>query len=292
MVQTFIESVEITDWIFPCNPKDYDIDRAYRDLDYVEWGCHNLKLDVGDYVYIYVTRPVAAIRYKCIVTHSYRGYTTIDDSEYGGNPAGVKENVVELKFLVEYLGVGITLDTIREHGVNKHFSIQSPFRMPEDLKQYIDVLEAESFSDDEDSDFSTEETAFKNLKGFEREAVVKARVNQSAFRTALLNKYGKCVLCSINKQQFLIASHIKPWVVSDEDEKTNTENGLLLCPNHDKLFDTGFISFSNTGKILISKELDEETLLSMNIHPSMSIDMSEKQKAFMEYHRKHIFVDS
>ena len=53
--------------------------------------------------------------------------------------------------------------------------------------------------------------------------------------------------------ELLVASHIKPWSISDANEKLDIHNGLLMCPNHDKLFDRGYISFDDTGRILISE---------------------------------------
>ena len=57
--------------------------------------------------------------------------------------------------------------------------------------------------------------------------------------------------------ELLVASHIKPWSISDANEKLDIHNGLLMCPNHDKLFDRGYISFDDTGRILISEKLDD-----------------------------------
>ena len=57
----------------------------------------------------------------------------------------------------------------------------------------------------------------------------------------MLKKYhSKCCLCGVDDDALLVASHIKPWAKSDEHEKLDLDNGLLLCPNHDKLFDLAF----------------------------------------------------
>ena len=106
----------------------------------------------------------------------------------------------------------------------------------------------------------------------------------------MLEKHGgKCCLCGVNNEDFLIASHIKPWSVSDENEKLNEFNGLLLCPNHDKLFDKGFISFDNNGNILISNKLDKTNRMFLNIGEQMKIDVNADNIEFIEYHRKNIF---
>lgn len=84
-------------------------------------------------------------------------------------------------------------------------------------------------------------------------------------------------------------THIKPWEKSEAKEKLDVNNGLLLCPNHDKLFDGGWISFDNDGKILISGEMKTNDKIFMNIREDMKIVLTKKNKSYMKYHREHIF---
>lgn len=65
------------------------------------------------------------------------------------------------------------------------------------------------------------------IEGKEKEAVIKVRVNQSIFRSNLINKYGSCCVCKLNNKGLLIASHIKPWSVSESKEKLDIDNGFL-----------------------------------------------------------------
>ncbi len=135
----------------------------------------------------------------------------------------------------------------------------------------------------------TEEITKLHLQGATREAVVKERIGQGYFRERLLYKYKKCCLCSVEHREILRASHIKPWSKSIPDEQCDVENGLLLCTNHDSLFDKGFISFDDNGNILISERLSENEKYDMNINTSMRIDLSEENKKYMDYHRTVIF---
>lgn len=89
----------------------------------------------------------------------------------------------------------------------------------------------------------------------------------------------------------IIASHIKPWAKSDKYEKLNLANGLLLCPNHDKLFDNGYITFDNNGELIISQQISKTIQTFMNIHKNMTIEINEENAEFMRYHRKYIFKD-
>lgn len=127
------------------------------------------------------------------------------------------------------------------------------------------------------------------LTGEEKKALVNIRVNQDVYRRELLNKYHSCVLCKVNDEHLLVASHIKPWADSTPEERLDINNGFLLCPNHDKLFDRGYISFDNKGKILISEKLDKLNQAFMNIHEDMQIKIEDEQKEYLGYHRAFIF---
>ncbi len=130
----------------------------------------------------------------------------------------------------------------------------------------------------------------KTLIGEEKNAIVKVRVNQDIFRSRLISKYhGKCCLCGVDNESLLNASHIKPWSESDEREKLDSGNGLLLCPNHDKLFDRGYISFDDEGNILISDRLTETNKIFMNVDKRMSVLVTEDNKEYFRYHRKYCF---
>ncbi len=89
--------------------------------------------------------------------------------------------------------------------------------------------------------------------------------------------------------RFLVASHIKPWVDSEPEEKLDPDNGFLLCPNHDKLFDQGSISFEEDGTVKISNELTDIDKIFMNVNDKMKIELKGQNRKFLEYHREHIF---
>lgn len=143
---------------------------------------------------------------------------------------------------------------------------------------------------DEDVDVITE-IENKPIGGDEKAALVKVRVNQGIFRDKLLKRYSKCCLCGVCNESLLIASHIKPWSESESREKLDVDNGLLLCPNHDKLFDGGWISFNDDGHVMISAELKTNDMIFMNVREDMKISLSEKNKQYMKYHRNNIFIN-
>ncbi|WP_080497257.1 HNH endonuclease [Bacillus cereus] len=123
----------------------------------------------------------------------------------------------------------------------------------------------------------------------EKEQVIKSRIGQSTFKKTLLEIEKKCGLCGVTDKRFLVASHIKPWSQSNHQERLDVNNGLLLCPNHDALFDKGYISFDEDGTILISESLDEATKVFLNINETMKVALNERQQAYMKWHRTKIY---
>lgn len=111
------------------------------------------------------------------------------------------------------------------------------------------------------------------------------------FRDQLLSRYESCCLCGVDSREFLVASHIKPWSLSSNVEKLDINNGLLLCPNHDSLFDKGFISFQNTGEIVISGSLDSTNRTFLNVHEDMKIKTNKEIIRYLKFHRDKIFKD-
>ena len=134
------------------------------------------------------------------------------------------------------------------------------------------------------------EIALSGLQGESRDAVIKVRVNQGVFRERLLQRYSRCCLCGVSNPNFLIASHIKPWIISDPAEKLDIDNGFLMCPDHDKLFDQGWITFSDDGEIIISEDLSQTDRIFMNIREHMNMKLTDKNISYLQFHRRHIFT--
>lgn len=130
-----------------------------------------------------------------------------------------------------------------------------------------------------------------NIDEESKKAIVNVRVNQGKFRDLLLKRYNnKCCLCAVENQKFLIASHIKPWAKSEPKEKADIDNGFLMCPNHDRLFDKGYITFNDDGTIRISNKLKKNDMISLNVDSKMRIEQLTKgNKEYLKFHRKKVF---
>ena len=127
-----------------------------------------------------------------------------------------------------------------------------------------------------------------SLSDTEKKQLVKARIGQGKFRKSLISMWEKCSVTGYADASFLVASHIKPWSASDNIERLDCFNGLLLIANIDKAFDKGFITFDSEGNILISRRLKDPEKL--GIFDTMKVALSEKHAVYMDYHRKEVFL--
>ncbi|HYE55359.1 MAG TPA: HNH endonuclease signature motif containing protein [Chitinophagaceae bacterium] len=90
----------------------------------------------------------------------------------------------------------------------------------------------------------------------EREGLVTSRVGQGAYRRSILYRWDfKCAVTKCDRLEILIASHIVPWRDSNNFERLDVNNGILLSPVYDALFDRHLISFENSGRIILSEAL-------------------------------------
>ncbi|HOE05144.1 MAG TPA: HNH endonuclease signature motif containing protein [Bacteroidales bacterium] len=124
-----------------------------------------------------------------------------------------------------------------------------------------------------------------------REAITKIRIGQSQFRNDLLNsERNNCFVTGISNPDLLIASHIKPWKDSNNQERLDPNNGILLTPTFDKLFDKFLITFNENGNIIWShNRLDEDTrnrLIQAHSNiAELSIIINNNNQTYIEYHR-------
>ena len=133
----------------------------------------------------------------------------------------------------------------------------------------------------------------ETLKRTEREVLTRARIGQGLFRDKLMEKYsGKCIITGLAIPEVLIASHIKPWAVSDNDARVSVDNGLLLSATFDRLFDNGLISFKEDGEILISCFIKPESRSMLRIQPQTKYQImaGSAMQENLEYHRDVVFV--
>lgn len=204
----------------------------------------------------------------------------------------INKNTIRLKEGVNYdqLNPYVQVD-INKNRENKEYFFDL-FDLP---NQAIPSLE--SISNDLVTDVTVEERDLINqLQGSneytqtEKNQIVKARIGQGVFRRNLIEDCPFCPITSVDDVNLLIASHIKPWRSSDNIERLNSKNGLLLTPTYDKLFDRGYISFREDKTLIISPQISTDNVTRLSLTPNMEIPNLPifGREEYFEYHRAEI----
>jgi predicted restriction endonuclease len=125
----------------------------------------------------------------------------------------------------------------------------------------------------------------------EKEQLIKARKGQGLYRARLLKECPYCPITMVTDERILIASHIKPWVDSNNIEKLDPKNGFLLTPTYDKLFDRGFISFNDNRTMKVSNWISPINQNKLRIKDGIKVFNLpiEGREKYLEYHRNNIF---
>ncbi|MFV8332081.1 HNH endonuclease [Flavobacterium sp. GSP14] len=124
------------------------------------------------------------------------------------------------------------------------------------------------------------------------------RVGQEKYRKSVIDYMPQCPFSKITDERLLIASHIKPYSVcireKREDHALDYLNGLALSPTYDRLFDQGYITFSDNGELICGTQLSSYTWEKLSINPTAKNKMRifpEDREYYLDYHRKHVFQD-
>jgi hypothetical protein len=126
-----------------------------------------------------------------------------------------------------------------------------------------------------------------------KKRLIDARLGQGKFREALESRWqSTCAVTGCTIISVLRASHIKPWKHSNNHERLDPNNGLLLAAHIDAAFDAGIISFLDNGKMIISKQINESNKIALQLGRSLSKTLNSSEKNFLQFHRKNIFIDN
>jgi putative restriction endonuclease len=159
-------------------------------------------------------------------------------------------------------------------------AVGEPMSIKDDLDVWEQRLEAVVQTDD-------------SLEPTERETIIRARRGQGLFKDRVMQIEEHCRITKVNNPAHLVASHCKPWRDSNNHERLNGENGLLLTPSIDHLFDKGFIGFEDNGMLIVSPVAHKLSLERMGVRTNEVVDVggfSAGQKSFLDFHRKSVLL--
>lgn len=124
-----------------------------------------------------------------------------------------------------------------------------------------------------------------------REALVQARIGQGEFRRKLLARWGdSCAVTGCDLKEALRASHCKPWRASDNAERLNAANGLLLSANLDALFDRHLIAFDDDGEMLVSSRITGDHRALLSLGGRLRLSPTEEEQTFLRIHREEFLA--
>lgn len=120
--------------------------------------------------------------------------------------------------------------------------------------------------------------------------VTEVRVGQQDFKKKLVRYWKTCAVTGCSVVSLLRASHIKPWSMSDSEERLDPFNGLLLVPSLDALFDAGLITFDGDGSVIISSSLPEIDYEALGLGAQMRLrKFNTAHTPYLEFHRAQVF---
>ena len=132
-----------------------------------------------------------------------------------------------------------------------------------------------------------------SVRETDREAIVRARRGQGLFKQRVMRIETHCRITGVDNLSHLLASHCKPWRDSSSEERLNGENGLLLTPSIDHLFDRGFIGFEDNGNLIVSPVAHKPSLQRMGVETDRLINVgsfTEGQRQFLDFHRNGVLL--
>ncbi len=128
-----------------------------------------------------------------------------------------------------------------------------------------------------------------------QQEIRRAREGQGKYREQLLEQCRFCPFTMIADERLLIASHIKPWAAADDKEKIDPYNGYMLSPLYDKLFDRGFITFTENRHVILSDFISPYTWKQIKLENDTfikALPMDDKRIEYLKFHHESVFKGS
>ena len=120
------KQLSVDHWVVPANPKFYDVEKAFKNRDEIEWK-QSSKVKAGDIVYLYVAAPISSVKYECVVTETDIPF------DYKDKNITIK-TVMKIKRTRTFRKGQIDIKQLRELGVK---NVQGPRKATPELIDFI-----------------------------------------------------------------------------------------------------------------------------------------------------------
>lgn len=133
----------------------------------------------------------------------------------------------------------------------------------------------------------------KDLPTTTRKRLVDARLGQGRYRADLERRWsGRCAVTGCAVREVLRASHVKAWRPSNDRERLDAANGLLLVADIDALFDRGLASFADDGRMLLSERLTTADRRVLRVPSPLRRALTADEVPYMAVHRQRFGFDT
>jgi len=181
---------------------------------------------------------------------------------------------------------GVALPEPMAEELDRRWEAAKARRVTTSVGEAPEILSSHPFADEWAQELAI--LGQEGLSPMDKEALILARRGQGVFRDNVLHVEPRCRVTGIDDPNYLVASHIKSWSESSNAERLSENNGIMLAPHVDYLFDIGFISFTDNGDLLVSPKCSAGVLAAWGISPTLNVGpFRNAQRPFLAYHREH-----
>lgn len=230
-------------WLISANSKIYDHSSSFEHYGFIDWRQGNTKYEIGDIVYIYCTRPIMMLQYKCVVEKIDIHFSQIrDDEEYWFDKEEYKKSLngkyMTLRLIEQISNKFLTFEKLLENGLRA--APQGPVKIKDEkLLRYIE----KHFTDNSQTDFFPDlvNESEVEYEGAKKSVVVNKYERSSKARENAVRYHGLiCKVCGLNFEEmygnigadFIHIHHLIPIHEIAEDYKIDFKNDLIpVCPN-------------------------------------------------------------
>ena len=286
-------------WALAADPTRYRIDEAVRELREDSWTTKGRDIREGDRVVVWRTSGGRGPR-GVVALGEVTG--PVDERSDANNPYWTTpDRTVSPRVPVRYVvppGLPLFLGDdgsgpVRALSVSRARG-GTVFNVSEGQWRALisSVGGFEPFLRGAQDDAAEDEILASDLSPTEKDQLVRARRGQGAFRARVMSIESGCRLTGTTDPSLLVASHIKPWRDSTDAERLDGENGLLLAPHVDRLFDLGRISFEDGGGVIVAGPAARDEVERWSLDPAADVGpFTARQRYYLSYHREYVLSE-
>ena len=229
-------------WIISANSSIYDHSSSFEHYGYIDWRQGNVNFEINDIIYIYCTKPIQKIQYKCRIEKINLNFRDIrDDKEYWKDMYEYEKSLsgkfIRLRLVEQVSSEKLHLSNLQRNGLNS--APQGPVKINQQLLKYLEANFSDNYQPDIFPEMVNEEIV--EYEGLKKKIVVNKYERSSIARNKCIEFHGlNCKVCDINflakygeiGKDFIHIHHLVPIHKIGKEYKIDYKNDLIpVCPN-------------------------------------------------------------